>query len=104
MRPSLFGRHRRELFFSFLLYFDRVSLVNTLVDADHAAGNPGETETILAGEIRLGPLGMTAESVRINRGEADQQRERHRANGNASDELFGETKLPAQKTINCGAD
>jgi ribosomal protein L4 len=47
---------------------------------------------------------MAAESVRVNGRNADQKRQRNGADSNASDQPFGETKPPAQKTINCGAD
>ncbi len=75
-----------------------------MIDAHRAAGNPVEAETILAGEIRLGPFRVTTKAIWIDSGYTDQERERDGPDSNASDDLFGEAKLSAQKTINCGAD
>jgi hypothetical protein len=86
------------------MHFDRHALLNTLVDADRATGNPVETKTILAGEIWLRPFRLAAEPVGLNRGNADEKRKRHRAHGDPADKLFGKTKLATEKAVNRSAD
>src|SRR6185369_673460 len=71
MLASLFRRHRCHFLFELFPCFPLNTLFNTMIDADCAARNPVETKTILTREIRLGPLGVTAESIRINRSDAD---------------------------------
>ncbi len=54
---------------------------------------------ILAGDVRFGPHGVTAEAVGIDRGYADEKGKRNRANGNAADQLLGKTKLPSEEAV-----
>ncbi len=74
------------------------------IDADCATRNPAKTKSILAGEIRLGPLRMSAESILINRRDADQKRQRDRAHSDSADEPFGKAKLATQQAVNRSAN
>src|SRR4026208_501999 len=98
---TLFRRHRRQPLFDMLLHLLFTPRFTTLIDADCAAGNPVETKTILAREVRLGPSVLT---VGNDGSQANEKRERHRSDCYASDERFGKPKLSAQQPVNCSAD
>src|ERR1044072_708896 len=98
---TLFRRHRREALFDLLLHLLFTPRFTPLIDADCAAGNPVETKTILAREVRLGPSVLT---VRNDGSQANEKRERNRSDCNAPDECFGKAKLSAQQPVNCSAD